>query len=253
VFDHLRRLIIAGEISAGTVLSQAELARAFGTSRTPVREAIRMLQREKLVEAEPNNRARVLPGTSDELQAVYALRIFMEPLGLALSIPRMTRTHFNRLDARLQSMSAAERANDFDTWIAEHRLLHSELSMFSGAAFAEKIYQLLDQSARFQYLFRSSKLRTQRRGRGVALSVWRTSHHRQLVDLCKARDVQGAYLLMVKHLAESGTVLEEVLAKGGQRDPHSAMRKAIDLMLEGFDVFTTAERSKKLMTTRDRK
>ena len=37
-------------------------------------------------------------------------------------------------------MSAAERANDFDTWIAEHRLLHSELSMFSGAAFAEKIY-----------------------------------------------------------------------------------------------------------------
>ena len=61
VHDRLRDAILSGELAAGTVMSQVELARRFNVSRTPLREAIRMLQREGLIEGEANRRVRVTP------------------------------------------------------------------------------------------------------------------------------------------------------------------------------------------------
>ena len=57
VHQKLRQVILDGSLGAGTILNQAELARAFGVSRTPMREAFRMLQEEGLIRAEPDRRA----------------------------------------------------------------------------------------------------------------------------------------------------------------------------------------------------
>ena len=60
VHQHLRRLIMTGQLAPGAIISQAGVARDIGVSRTPVREAMRMLQNEGLLLAERNNRARVM-------------------------------------------------------------------------------------------------------------------------------------------------------------------------------------------------
>src|SRR3954452_19843490 len=59
VHDRLRAAILSGEIAAGQATSQSTLARDFGAGPTPIREALRMLQREGLVLAEPNRRVRI--------------------------------------------------------------------------------------------------------------------------------------------------------------------------------------------------
>jgi DNA-binding GntR family transcriptional regulator len=59
IHDDLREAILRGDLKAGAVLSQVQLAEQFGVSRGPVREALRLLQREGLVDAELNRRVRV--------------------------------------------------------------------------------------------------------------------------------------------------------------------------------------------------
>ncbi len=71
----LRKLILDGSYPPGTLLSQVEVAEALGVSRTPLREALRMLQEEGLIEAERNQRARIPSFDPQVLDALYASRI----------------------------------------------------------------------------------------------------------------------------------------------------------------------------------
>lgn len=233
IYEHLRKMIISGKLSAGLTLSQAAIARDIGTSRTPIREAMRMLQNEKLIVAEPNNRARVLPCTFDELEAVYATRIFMEPLGIALSIPRMTGAHLDLLDRRLEKMARAETSADFGDWIIEHSSFHLELSFFSGASLRSEIARLLERSTRFQNLYRNSKEETWRSLRG--------RDHRDLVDLCKKREPGKAYSLMLRHLAETATTVEDHFSSDIGRPQGSAIQAAIRMMTLGHGSFDSSQ------------
>src|SRR5882762_1619922 len=81
VHHHLRSLILNGTLTPGSTLNQVELAPRLGVSRTPLREAIRMLQEEGLVEAEPQKRARIVGFDPADLEAAYVQRILLESLG----------------------------------------------------------------------------------------------------------------------------------------------------------------------------
>src|SRR5271168_3489554 len=82
VHSWLRDHILRGELAPGTIISEAELARQFELSRGPVREALRMLEREGLVDGEKNRRPRVSPFSFDDLEGLYALRITNEAFAL---------------------------------------------------------------------------------------------------------------------------------------------------------------------------
>src|SRR6202162_6569657 len=82
VHTYLRECILDGTLSPGTKLSQVSLAAQLGISRTPLREVLRMLQEEGLVEIEPNQRTRVAGLDPEELDAVYASRILLENVTL---------------------------------------------------------------------------------------------------------------------------------------------------------------------------
>ena len=86
IHRQLREAILHGEIEAGAELSQVKLADDFGVSRGPVREALRLLEREGLVEAELNCRVRVASFSPSDLEELYALRIVNEALGVRASV-----------------------------------------------------------------------------------------------------------------------------------------------------------------------
>ena len=86
VHAYLRECILDGTLSPGTKLSQVSLAAQLGISRTPLREVLRMLQEEGLVEIEPNQRTRVAGLDPQELDDVYASRILLETLALSMTI-----------------------------------------------------------------------------------------------------------------------------------------------------------------------
>src|SRR5215467_264664 len=90
VHDRLRRAILRGEFDPKVPLSQVKLAARLGVSRTPLREALRMLQREGLIDSEPNRRVRVAALSLADLEQLYAARVLIEALAVRLTVPAYT-------------------------------------------------------------------------------------------------------------------------------------------------------------------
>src|SRR5450631_4595154 len=90
VADYLRKAILNGDIRPGQRVRQAMVAERFGASRLPVREALRMLEAEGLIEHEANKGARVPLLGSREVDIIYQMRERLEPLALSQSIPHLT-------------------------------------------------------------------------------------------------------------------------------------------------------------------
>lgn len=124
IHDHLRRLILEGLLPPGAELKQAELARAFDVSRTPLREAFRMLQEEGLIDADINHRGRVTSLDAPDLDCLYAARISLEALGVRVSAGHLTRQEVQGASAQLYDMDRAEQGDDIVAWHDAHRAFH---------------------------------------------------------------------------------------------------------------------------------
>src|ERR1700691_1436909 len=116
VHAYLRECILDGTLTPGTKLSQVSLAQQLGISRTPLREVLRMLQEEGLVEIEPNQRTRVAGLDPQELDDVYASRILLETLALSLTLEEFTPARQRDAQRMLTAMRQAAKTGDFGTW-----------------------------------------------------------------------------------------------------------------------------------------
>jgi len=114
VHAYLRQCILDGTLSPGTKLSQVSLAAQLGISRTPLREVLRMLQEEGLVEIEPNQRTRVAGLDPQELDDIYASRILLETLALSMTIGRFGNKERAEAKRLLTVMRRAAKTGDFD-------------------------------------------------------------------------------------------------------------------------------------------
>jgi DNA-binding GntR family transcriptional regulator len=98
VADYLRDAILGGDIGPGERVRQEEVAERFGASRLPVREALRILEAEGLIEHERNKGARVPRLNMHEVDVIYQMRERLEPLALSESISYLTEDDILRLD-----------------------------------------------------------------------------------------------------------------------------------------------------------
>jgi DNA-binding GntR family transcriptional regulator len=105
VYAVLRERIARGEIERGSRLHQEDLATEFGVSRTPVREALRKLAAEGLVDLFANRGARVATATDEQLRSSYETRLVVEPGAARVAAER-------GLDIALERMRAAIRAEE---------------------------------------------------------------------------------------------------------------------------------------------
>src|SRR3982074_810257 len=102
IHDELREAILRGDLRAGAVLSQLRLAKDFGVSRGPVREALRLLQRRGLGGAELNRRVRIADFSVDDLEQLYAMRVVNEALAVRATVPRLTAPQLQELHRALE-------------------------------------------------------------------------------------------------------------------------------------------------------
>lgn len=145
----LRECILDGRLPPGTTLSQVALGRQLGVSRTPVREALRMLQEEGFVEAEPNQRMRVAGIDPAELDADYAQRILLETLALTMTFDRFGARERREAKARITAMRRAARAKDIETWFVVHGEYHGLLTAGASEPLQRQMRALSDRSARY--------------------------------------------------------------------------------------------------------
>lgn len=126
VFSQLRRAIVNGEFEPGAPLKHNELSKVFGVSLIPIREAIRKLEMEKLVESAPNRGAWVAPITAQEVHDVYSVRILLETHALRRSMPRLTGPEVDSMRDIYAQMLALGRRDD-ERYPDLHRRLHFTL------------------------------------------------------------------------------------------------------------------------------
>ncbi len=224
VHEHLRRQIMTGRLAPGAVVSQAGLARDIGVSRTPVREAMRMLQNEGLLEAEPNNRARVTGFSPGALEATYFARILQESAAFALAIPNMNSSSLDKATSAFDAMQRAETRAEFDLWVVAHRDFHRLLAAPAGPEIEARILSLLEQSTRFQYMLNST--------REPRWWIQRDDEHARLLAACESGDAAGGAKLMAHHLAQSALMTLEQFAEDGVARGASIVH-ARDLMMRG--------------------
>ena len=104
----LRAAILSGRLAGGTPLRQEDLAAAFGVSRMPVREALRQLEAQALLDFVPHKGAVVTEISAADAADTYAIRMALEPAALTLSIPHLTEVEFGRATDLLHDMDAEE-------------------------------------------------------------------------------------------------------------------------------------------------
>ncbi|MGH8952709.1 MAG: GntR family transcriptional regulator [Acidimicrobiia bacterium] len=126
VFSQLRRAIVNGEFAPGAPLKHNELSKVFGVSLIPIREAIRKLEMEKLVESAPNRGAWVAPITAKEVHDVYSVRILLESEALRRSMPELDQADVLSMRDTYAQMLALGRRDD-DRYPDLHRKLHYTL------------------------------------------------------------------------------------------------------------------------------
>src|ERR1700735_5621356 len=124
VHAYLRECILDGTLSPGTKLSQVSRAAQLGISRTPLREVLRMLQEEGLVEIEPNQRTRVAGLDPAALDDVYASRILLETLALSMTIGKFGTKERAEAKRLLTAMRRAAKNEDFELWFRTHGDFH---------------------------------------------------------------------------------------------------------------------------------
>src|SRR4051812_6896620 len=144
VYQRVREAILEGEIAPGATMSQVALADELGISRTPLREALRMLQSEGLVDAERNRRVRVAPISPRDLEELCVMRVTLEAEAIRLAVPRMTDDDLARLEGYNAEMAHFARAKDYRRWVVPHQAFHRALPSPAGERFTALLTQLFD-------------------------------------------------------------------------------------------------------------
>ncbi len=112
VLAAVRRAILSGVLGPGARLRQEELADVFGTSRIPVREALRALEYEGLVTSEPHRGFTVTALDADDVEEVYDLRILLESEAVRLALPLLTDEDLEDLEQLFQAMQSAATSDE---------------------------------------------------------------------------------------------------------------------------------------------
>jgi DNA-binding GntR family transcriptional regulator len=188
----LRRAILNGELASGSRLVQADLAAMLDVSTTPVREALRDLATEGLVQFDAHRGAIVSELSADEVHQIYEIRMVLEPLAMRQAVPNVTEALLERLRRLHESMSAEPHAVD---WVDRNRVFHMAVyEASSSPRLASIIRNLQDASVMYigAFLQQKPELRTE------------ANHdHAEILDALENRDVEAAVAALEKHLRTS--------------------------------------------------
>jgi DNA-binding GntR family transcriptional regulator len=196
VRDELQQAILEGVLAPGERLRAEALAQRFGTSRTPIREALLQLEAQGLVEVEPNRGAVVKTFDRDDLLDLYGVRALLEPAAAARAATRITEADIERLQ---QLCERAEHAS-VDAQIAYNEDFHR---IIVEAAQSPRLTVAMRAASGIPRAFRSRFWDSEAQ-RAESLLC-----HRRLVSAFRVGDAQLAEAVMRMHILGAVGFLEE--------------------------------------------
>jgi phosphonate utilization transcriptional regulator len=200
----IEQLILRGELAVGQRINESELAARFGTSRGPIREALRALEESRLVRSEKNRGVFVREISVAEADEIYDVREALDQLIGQRVAERVTSEQLRELAAVLAEMDAATEYQDVKSYHTLNLKFHDMLVDFAGNA---RLIETYRQLTRGLLLFR---LRGLQDGGGFAVS---NTEHRAIVEAVAAHDCVRAGRLLRQHAVESRARMHKAAAR----------------------------------------
>ncbi|WP_280152572.1 GntR family transcriptional regulator [Piscinibacter sp. XHJ-5] len=205
VATRLRQRIVEGHIPPGAKLNERELSESLKVSRTPLREAIRMLAAEGLVELLPNRGAVAVQLSEQDVADTFEVIGGLEGQSGELAAQRITDDELAELKALHYEMLAAYTRRDLSTYYRLNAQIHTLINQAARNAVLTRTWRTVNarlQSLRFRSNFDADK--------------WQRAvkEHDRMVELLAARDATGMRALMVQHLHHKREAVLELMRSG---------------------------------------
>ena len=203
LFQELRAAIIRGDYRAGEPIRQDAVADAYSVSRMPVREAMRLLEAEGLVEQVPHRGAVVADLDADDARELFEVRAALEVLGIRRSFPMLNDAHIKNIENAYRALTKAKRGEVID----RHREFHLTLYSAAGARLRKLIAEQLDAAQRYHLRF----------GRNdMVVSKEDDEGHQALVKAAREGDVKTATRVIRSNMIDSGKSISRSIARRQQ-------------------------------------
>jgi DNA-binding GntR family transcriptional regulator len=204
VVDHLRNLILGGDLLPGQRLVQGELAERLGVSRTPIREALHKLAAEGLVTLSSYKGASVTRLSVSELEEIYAVRCALESHAAYLAAGRISEQELDQLERLLGEMRGAFHESDQARLFETHHQWHAGVYAATGRT---RLCELAVQHMKLTDVYQRMALSL---GRGASDPV---VEHEEILDALRRRDGEAAGRLILTHLQTTASELIELFHK----------------------------------------
>jgi DNA-binding GntR family transcriptional regulator len=207
VAQRLRQMLVEGRIAPGAKLNERELTEVLQVSRTPLREAIKMLAAEGLVELVPNRGAIAVSLSENDIRDTFEVMAGLEAMSGELAAQRITTEELAEIKAMQFEMMAAYTRRDLSGYYRLNSLIHEAINAAAKNPVLTATYNQVN--ARLQALrFRSNQ-------DGVKWSR-AVKEHEKMVDALAAHDGASMRELLLSHLYNKrDVVLEQLRRQGG--------------------------------------
>src|ERR1700738_2839865 len=160
VVDHLRTFIVEGALAPGMKLNERELCERLRISRTPLREALKVLAAEGLVEISPNRGATVSQMSETEIREMFELLSGLEAFSGELACERITPAELAEIKALHSEMLACRTQNDLSGYYMRNHAIHNRINEAARNTALRQVYVTMNrrlQALRFRSNFQTSK------------------------------------------------------------------------------------------------
>jgi DNA-binding GntR family transcriptional regulator len=208
VAQRLRQLLVEGRIAPGAKLNERELSERLNVSRTPLREAIKMLAAEGLVELLPNRGAVAVSLTEEDILHTFEVMAGLEAQAGELAAQRITEHELAEIQAMHFEMMAAYTRRDLSTYYTLNARIHSAISAAARNPVLTQVYQQVN--ARLQAL----RFRSNQDG-----EKWKNAmnEHEKMIEALAAHDGGAMRQVLLSHLRNKrDVVLEQLRDARGQ-------------------------------------
>ncbi len=202
-YEVLKHAIVTGDIPAGERIVETDYADRLHISRTPLREALRKLERDGLVEYVVRRGVVVRAFTIADVEEIYTIRNALEMLTLPAIIRNATAEDIASLREKLHGMDELMAAGDIEQLSPLTRAFHSQLT---GLCAQNRILRVMESQDEYITRFSAMAIREEKH-----LQEAHQEHYR-LVDLVEQRDLPAFQQLMQKHINDSKTCCLRALA-----------------------------------------
>jgi len=204
VAERLRARIFAHDLAPGDWIDEQALAVEYGISRTPMREALKVLASEGLVELKPRRGCYVTQLSEQDLDEVFPVMAVLEGKVAEEAARRITSADFSKLEAIHAELETHAAANDADRFFEANQRFHAALQTLAGNRY---LAQLIDDARKVIKLTRRDSLRLEGR---LKQSL---AEHCDILEALRRRDPEQAGRAMHAHLLSGRAAIAKLATK----------------------------------------